>query len=131
MSTTEPTNEPTSLEALVGRLQALSIMLHDLYPNSHYPDDLDEAIHLLSEAGQSIAALAVAPAPSDDDRRAAEQLDTLSRLLSAESWGQHYIDAVTHAARALGRKAPCRHENTHMRGWTQVCDDCGQGRDIR
>lgn len=25
---------------------------------------------------------------------------------------------------------PCKHENTHMAGFTQVCDDCGQGREI-
>lgn len=85
----------------------------------------------LAVRGTIERALAVAPEPSEDDLRAAEQLDTLSRLLAAEGWGQHYIDAVTHAARALGRNAPCRHENTHMRGWTQVCDDCGQGREIR
>lgn len=29
---------------------------------------------------------------------------------------------------ALDRR--CEHKNTHMRGWTQVCDDCGQGRTL-
>lgn len=24
----------------------------------------------------------------------------------------------------------CTHVNTHMNGWKQVCDDCGQGREI-
>jgi hypothetical protein len=24
----------------------------------------------------------------------------------------------------------CLHRSTHMRGWTQVCDDCGLGREI-
>lgn len=109
MSTTEPTNEPTSLEALVGRLQALSIMLHDLYPNSHYPDDLDEAIHLLSEAGQSIAALAVAPAPSDDDREAIEQIieDTASVRSGVDDYEVDNADEISGKILSyLARRSP-------------------------
>ena len=32
--------------------------------------------------------------------------------------------------RAVSPTETCEHKNTHMRGWTQVCDDCGQGRRI-
>jgi len=124
MSTTEPTDE---------MVQAAAEVFYDSMTGTRgRMATSGYASAWRAEARNALrAALAVAPAPSGDDLRAAEQLDTLSRLLYAEGWGQHYIDAVTYAARALGRKAQCKHENTHMRGWTQVCDDCGQGREIR
>ena len=62
------------------------------------------------------AALAVAPAPSEDDERArqragraAEHLDTLSRLLARDGWGQHYIGALSYAVHVLvlaARRSP-------------------------
>lgn len=33
-------------------------------------------------------------------------------------------------ARETAKAVQCAHENTHMRGWTQVCDACGRGREI-
>jgi hypothetical protein len=39
-------------------------------------------------------------------------------------------DADVLARRAWVAPGTCAHENTHMNGWKQVCDDCGLGRDI-
>jgi hypothetical protein len=44
------------------------------------------------------------------------------------NWGGEYPVCRKH------HRAPfpeCDHANTHMRGWTHVCDDCGQGREIQ
>lgn len=71
---------------------------------------------------------------------AATALDDLAEEFRTSEWATHiYPDDLTQRASelrasvVLGTPEPaveCAHERTHMRGWTQVCDDCGKGREV-
>ena len=49
------------------------------------------------------------------------------QMIMCTRCGSLVFDMIAHESM---HPVECKHEHTHMRGFTQVCDDCGQGRQI-